>query len=109
MTYLIPLVIITLLFLILHYFTELTQKQKAITMGVVVMISILASLYNYYSNQERDRVLEAINSFNQNKTLICDDIEVNNQNFTLSVGTYTFIGKKDSEHSGKMISAYKCK
>lgn len=109
MSYFIPLVIVFLLFLILHYFTELDTKQKIQTLVTVAIISILAVLYNNYTNVQRDRVLEVINSFNQGKSILCEDIEVSKDNFTLSVGTYTFIGKKDSSFNGKMISASKCK
>ncbi|MDX9814227.1 MAG: hypothetical protein WC144_05970 [Sulfurimonas sp.] len=109
MTYLIPLIILLLVFLILHYFTELTQKQKLLTLLTLGVISIFASYYNYYSNTQRDRVLEVINSFNQGKSVTCDDIEITKENFTLSIGTYTFIGKKDGEFSGQMISASRCK
>ena len=35
-------------------------------------------------------------------------IDINNTDYTISIGTYTFIGKKDTPNYGQMISASTC-
>jgi len=108
MAYIAGLVIVGLFFLALHYFTELTSHQKIITTAVVLAIILSAIAFNAYSSSQRDKMMSAVLKFNQNKTVNCEGIDVNNANYTLSVGTYTFIGKKDTPNYGQMISVSNC-
>lgn len=108
MAYIAGLVIVGLLFLALHYFTEIETRQKMVISGVVLIVIIGATAYNIYSSSQRDKMMSAVLKFNQNKTVKCDGVDINNSNYTLSIGTYTFIGKKDTPNYAQMISASKC-
>ncbi|MEA1955615.1 MAG: hypothetical protein U9N02_03875 [Campylobacterota bacterium] len=108
MAYILGIIIVSLLFLSLHYFTELNKKQKSIISIVVLLIILSAIAFNTYSTSQREKMLNAVTKFNQHKTIQCKGISVNDKNFTISIGTYTFIGKKDSENFGQMISASEC-
>ncbi|MCD6258193.1 MAG: hypothetical protein J7J31_01195 [Helicobacteraceae bacterium] len=108
MAYIIGLIVVALFFLSLHYFTELTRSQK-ITISLLTLSIIVAAIaYNSYSAQQRESIMQTVTKFEQNKTVRCEGIDVNSTNFTLSTGTYTFIGKKDSPYYGQMVSASKC-
>ena len=76
--------------------------------STVLVIILSAISYNTYSSSQREDMLNAVRDFKQNKTIKCDGFDVNNTNFTLSIGTYTFIGKKDTPYYEQMISASKC-
>ncbi|MCW8953731.1 MAG: hypothetical protein OQK48_02180 [Sulfurimonas sp.] len=108
MAYIAGFVIVGFFFLALHYFTELTKYQKSLITAVVLAIVLSAIAYNIYSTSQREKMLNAVMKYNQNKTIICDGIEVNNENYTLSIGTYTFIGKENTSNYGRMISASTC-
>ncbi|HEY9202903.1 MAG TPA: hypothetical protein VIM82_01110 [Sulfurimonas sp.] len=108
MAYIFGLVVVGLFFLALHYFTELTRTQKATVTGVVLFIVLFAIAFNKYNDAKTQKMLDAVLRFNQNKTVVCEGIEVNKDNFTLSIGTYTFIGKENTPNYGQMISASKC-
>ena len=108
MAYIAGLVIVGFFFLSLHYFTELTKSQKATVTAIVLAIVLGAIAFNAYSESQRDTMLNAVLKFKQSKTVSCNGIDVNNSNYTLSVGTYTFIGKKDTPNYGQMISASSC-
>lgn len=108
MAYIAGLVIVGLFFLVLHYFTELTRMQKSVVTGVALLFVLFALAFNSYADTQRDKMLDVVTKFNQNDTLKCDTLDVNNTNFTLSVGTYTFIGKEKTPFNGQMISASKC-
>ena len=108
MAYTAGLVIVGLLFLALHYFTEIENRQKMIIGGVVLAVVVSAIFFNNYSYSQRDKMMNAVLKFNQNKTVKCDGVDINNSNYTLSIGTYTFIGKKDTPNYAQMISASKC-
>lgn len=108
MAYLVGLVVVGLFFLVLHYFTELTRKQKTFVTGVALMLVLFALAFNTYADTQRDKMLDVVARFNQNNTVKCGAVDVNNTNFTLSIGTYTFIGKEKTPFSGQMISASKC-
>jgi len=109
MAYIAGLVIVGLLFLALHYFTEIEKTQKMVIGGVILVVVLGAVAYNKYSYKQRDQMMNAVLKFNQNKTIKCDGLDVNNTNYTLSIGTYTFIGKKDTPNYAQMISASTCK
>ena len=108
MAYLVGLVIVGLFFLVLHYFTELTRIQKSVVTGVALLFVLFALAFNTYADTQRDKMLEVVARFNQNNTVKCEAVDVNNTNFTLSIGTYTFIGKEKTPFYGQMISVSKC-
>ena len=108
MAYLAGIVIVGFFFLALHYFTELTSQQKLIISSVILAIILSAIGYNTYTSSQRDKMMNIVIKFKQNKTIICNGIDVNNSNYTLSVGTYTFIGKENTPNYGQMISVSSC-
>ena len=108
MAYIAGLVIVGLFFLVLHYFTELTRTQKAFVSAIALAIVLFAISFNAYTDAQRDKMLSVVMKFNQNNTLKCNGIDVNSTNFTLSIGTYTFIGKENTPNYGQMISASRC-
>jgi len=108
MAYIFGLVVVGLFFLSLHYFTELNKSQKTIVTAVVLSIILGAIGFNKYSASQRDNMMSVVTKFEQGKTVKCNGIDVNSSDFTLSVGTYTFIGKKETPKYGQMISASTC-
>lgn len=108
MAYLAGIVIVGLFFLALHYFTELTHKQKTLISIAVLSVIFLAIAFNKYSDAKSQKVLEAVTKFQQNSTIKCNGVDINSTNFSLSVGTYTFIGKKETPFFGQMINASTC-
>jgi len=103
------LIIAGLFFIVLHYFTELTKLQKIISTVILLSIILAAALYNTYNSEQREQMLKVVRAFKQGKSVHCNNEEVNATNYTLSIGTYTFIGKKNSSHYTEMISASSCK
>ncbi|EDZ61209.1 hypothetical protein SMGD1_0337 [Sulfurimonas gotlandica GD1] len=108
MAYIAGLVIVGFFFLALHYFTELTRKEKTMITVVILVLVLSAVAFNAYSNTQRDNMLNVVMKFNQNKTVQCNGIDINNSNYTISIGTYTFIGKENTPNYGQMISASSC-
>ena len=108
MAYIFGLIIVTLFFVVLHYFTELTKSQKLSITAIILVIILSAITYNSYNTAQSQKLLEVVKKFEQNKTLLCDSKEVNSTNYDLSTGTYTFIGRKNSPYQGEMISATRC-
>jgi len=108
MAYIAGLVITGLFFLSLHYFTELKTSQKATVTSIVLSIILSAVAFNAYSTAQRESMMKAVIKFNQNKTIRCDGVDVNNSLYSISIGTYTFIGKENTPNYGQMISASTC-
>lgn len=109
MAYIAGLIIAGFFFLALHYFTELTKKQKTLITIVILVLILSAIAFNTYSSSQRDKMLNVVLKFKQDKTIKCNGIDVNNTNYTISIGTYTFIGKENTPNYGEMISASSCK
>ena len=108
MAYIAGLVVVGFFFLALHHFTELNKKQKIIVTAIVLALIFSAISFNAYTTSQRDKMLGSVMKFNQHKTIKCNDAIVNDKNFTISIGTYTFIGKKNTPNYGQMISASTC-
>lgn len=109
MAYLIGLAALGLLFVVLHYFTELSHTQKG---GVVAVLALLIGamyLYNVRSDAQRAQVVAVVLKYNQGETLTCNGIEVNQSTFSYSIGTQTFIGREGSAHNALLISATECR
>jgi len=106
--YITGVVVVALFFLVLHYFTELSTHQKTLVTAIVLAIMLFAIAFNKYTSSQREKMLNVVMKFNQHKTVTCDSIYVNDKNYTLSIGTYTFIGKENTPHYGQMISASTC-
>lgn len=75
-----------------------------------MILSLLAMIvmFNEYTKVQDQKMRDATLKFKQNKTLNCEGVEVNSTFYTLSVGTYTFIGKENTPVAGSMISASSC-
>lgn len=108
MAYILGLVVVGLLFLTLHYFTELTKTQKVTVSAIVLAIVLAAIAFNTYSSSQTEKMMAVVTKYNQNKTVKCNGIDVNNTNYSLSIGTYTFIGKENTPNYAQMISASEC-
>lgn len=114
MAYLYALVVLALLFGILHYYTELSFKQKTVVVLTLATAILAGYLYNTHSASEQEKILRVVQDFQNGKTLTCEVAhghkgkDINSSNYTLSIGTYTFIGKENSSSRGDMVSASSC-
>ena len=108
MAYIIGLVVVSLFFLALHYFTELDHKQKLITSAIVLAIISAAIAFNAYSDAKSENMRAVVTKYKQGKTVNCNGVDVNSSNYGLSMGTYTFIGKENTPNYGQMISVEEC-
>ncbi|HHH72686.1 MAG TPA: hypothetical protein ENL04_02550 [Sulfuricurvum sp.] len=108
MSYLYALAVIGLLYLVMHFFTELTHKQKLGVTGVLILIVAAAALYNRSVANDQAYVRQMILNFNQHYTLECRGVEVSDKAFTLSVGTQSFIGNVGTPHAGEIYAASEC-
>ena len=108
MAYIAGLVIAGIFFLALHYFTEVSKSQKITIASVALGVILAAITYNSYSSSQREQMLGAVLHYKQGKTIQCAGEDVNSSLYSLSVGTYTFIGKKDTPNYARMISASTC-
>ncbi|MEA1917117.1 MAG: hypothetical protein U9N42_06275 [Campylobacterota bacterium] len=110
MSYVLGLVVATVFFVALNFFTQLNKKQKLLATATVLAIISMAIAYNEYSAYESAKVREIEVLFAQDRSITCNEsTEVNSTNFTYSSGTQTFIGKKETPYYTIMISAYNCK
>lgn len=108
MGYIFGLIVTALFFAAMHYFTELDKKQKITISAVLFAIITSATAFNIYSAKEQEKMLNVVMRFEQHKDVECNGITVNDANFSLSVGTYTFIGKKGTPNYDQMISVSEC-
>lgn len=108
MGYITAVALVAILFMLMHYFTELTHTQKITITTVLFGCILFAWSYDFYRAKERKKMLDIVVKYKQGKTIHCGKYDVNNSNFSLSIGTYTFIGKENTPYYAMMISAYDC-
>ena len=109
MGYITAVAIVAILFIIMHYFTELPHTQKITITTILLGFILFAWGYNLHKEKEREKMLEIVIKYKQGKTIKCNKYDVNTTYFSLSTGTYTFIGKENTPYYAVMISAYDCK
>ena len=108
MGYLTAVAIVAILFMLMHHFTELTHTQKITITATLLGFILFAWGYNLYKAKEREKMLDIVVKYKQGKTIKCGKYDVNATYFSLSTGTYTFIGKENTPYYAVMISAYAC-
>ena len=108
MGYLVWFGIVLVVFVWMHYFTALTFRQKGFVSLILAMIVGNAILYNIMNDLESKHVHAIELKFTNGKTLICNNVKVDNKTFTYSVGTQSFIGNKDSSYPQQIFSASEC-
>lgn len=108
MIYLFGIFLLILLFVVLHFFTEINLKEKLGVLVVLTVVVLSAYLYNQSSESRRLHLEDVLLDFTHGKNIICTDRDVNNTEFSYSSGTQTFLGKKESKNFGRIISLDQC-
>ena len=108
MAYLFGVALLLLLFIVLHFFTEISLKQKITTVSILGALVLGAYLFNLNSENRRLHLEGVLLEFMHDKTIHCNGIDVSNSQFSYSSGTQTFIGLKESKMSGRLISLDTC-
>jgi len=109
MAYLFGLALLILLFIVLHFFTEITLKEKIGVVTVLAVIVLGAYWFNQSSEKRRLHLEGVLLEFTHGKNIRCNGIDVNNSVFSYSSGTQTFLGLKGSEMYGRIISLEQCR
>lgn len=108
MGYLVWFGIVALVFALMHYFTELSGKQKGMISLVVTLVIAAAIAYNIQSDRDRAKVSAIELKYERGETLLCQGIEVNSTTFGYSVGTQSFVGNRGTKHYQQIINAREC-
>jgi hypothetical protein len=109
MAYIFGIIVLILLFVVLHFFTEIALKEKIGAVVVIGLLVISAYWYNQNSEERRLHLENVLLEFTRGQTITCNTTEVNNSEFSYSSGTQTFLGLKESAMYGRIISLDQCK
>ena len=108
MTYISGIIVVIVFFLAMRYFTKFDIYQQISIAVVILSIMAVAVMYNEYTQQENQKILDVALKYKQGKTIRCLGKDVNNTDYSLSIGTYTFIGRDGTQNAQEMISASDC-
>jgi len=108
MAYLLWFGIAALAFALMHYFTELSGKQKGLITFVVVLLIAGAIAYNVQSDRDREQVNSIVLKYQQGQMLMCQGTEVNSTMFDYSVGTQSFVGNRGTKYFQQIFNAREC-
>jgi len=108
MSYLYIIAFAALLYGAMHFLTELSHGQKLMVAGALLLIIAAAVAWNRSADAQQEHVRAVILKFKQHQTLQCGGVEVNDTQFTLSVGTQSFLAKEGTPHAGRIFNAAGC-
>ena len=108
MTFIVGLILLGFFILAMNYFTEFNNTKKISIIITILSVMAIAVMFNEYSNQKNQKMLDATLKFKQGKTIKCNGKDINSTNYTLSIGTYTFIGRQNTPNFDEMVSASSC-
>ncbi len=86
----------------------LTKQRKIIISILFFLLFIIIGVYTAIQDGNNKKDVDLIAMFVRGEVLKCGDIEVKNDKFNFSSPTLSFIGKKDTEFHGKIISIRQC-
>lgn len=102
------LFIVAIAVFIVVIFTVIEEnRQRLIITGVFAAVMAVAGIYTYVNSAKTEKKAEMVRAFDQNKTIICNGVEVNQGNFYYDYPTQSFIGT--GEYRGQVISLSRCK
>ncbi len=108
MAYIFGIILLVLLFVVLHFFTEISLKQKVGVISILALLILGAYLYNLGNEKRRVHLENVLLDFTHGKSISCQGMDINNSQFSYSSGTQTFLGLKNTEMSGRLISLDTC-
>ncbi|HIC44068.1 MAG TPA: hypothetical protein EYO73_07185 [Sulfurimonas sp.] len=109
MAYLFGIALLLLLFTVLHFFTEISLKEKVLTLSILSSFILGAYFFNLSNENRRLHLETVLLNFSHGENIMCNEINVNQTYFSYSSGTQTFIGLKESKMAGRLISLDTCK
>jgi len=109
MAYLLWFGIVALIFALMHYFTELSGRQKGVISLLAALAVTGAIAYNISSEKERAQITEIELKYQQGEKIVCGNVEVNASEFSYSQGTQSFVGNKGTVHFQQIFNARECR
>ena len=102
-------VFITTVYLAIDKFTDFSRIKKVLI--TLASFILLAMLYQYesFNDRQRQNTYTLLLAYENNKTLSCNDMEVNKKNFNYSSGGHSFLGKATAPYSNAIVSIFECK
>ncbi len=100
------LIVAVALFIISVLAVVKEKYEKEVITGSVLGFVLLAVAYNYFVGIGTDTMQKIVYAYEHNKTLQCDEMQVNKQEFSYDYATQSFVGR--GEFKGKVISIDTC-
>ena len=97
------LLIILILALITFALRELGKKTKPFFGILLVIFIVLAVFFEFENTQKSHLRTDIIVAFNQNKNILCKDINISKAYFNYEFGTGSFISKDNNQSFNSLI------
>lgn len=108
MGYLLWFSVVIVFFAVMHYFTELTRRQKGMISFILILLIAGAIVYNLKKDQEREQITKIELKYRHGEKVVCEGVEVNASVFSYSDGTQSFIGNKGTPHYQQIFNLLEC-
>ncbi len=109
MRYLYAVGLLAALYLVLHYFTELSHRQKSAIVAGLLLFIAAAAIYDVRKAEHDAKVRETVLKFQRHQLLHCGDLIVSDDEYTYSDGTQSFIANAGTPQAGIIVSASECR
>ncbi len=109
MGYLLWFGIVVLAFVLMHYFTALSGKQKGMISLLLFVVIANAIIFNVLNDLESKHIAQMELKYHNGETIQCNGVSITSKEFSYSVGTQSFIGNKESRYAQQIFSANECR
>lgn len=109
MGYLLWFGIVVLAFVLMHYFTALSGKQKGIISLILTVVIGNIIVYTILRDLESKHIAQMELKYHNGETIQCNGVPITSKEFSYSVGTQSFIGNKESRYAQQIFSASECR
>jgi len=104
------LLVLALLMIFVSKKETLSNSTKISIIASLSVVFIAGWLYTTYNQKSAKTDRDIINAFEQGKTLVCGNYEVNSQNFIFVSGTLSFVAKDNVKKlKGVVIDISTCR
>ncbi|MGB2552969.1 hypothetical protein [Campylobacter sp. CCUG 57310] len=104
MRFILVLVVILVAILLFSISDEkISKKAKILIASFVVVVGVLAYVYESAFEDSQAKTRELLSAFNQGKILKCGEMEVSNKKFNYEFGTASFVAKREFKELSSVI------
>lgn len=105
----IVLLILAIFIATVYFIYLIYSKKRSYVKYALVVLVLLVGIYNIIQQDREDYIHEITLAYNNDKNIICNDINITKKTFNIVTATSVFVGKRKSSYTDYVIPFETCK